>query len=313
MIEVQSFTNFEYQTQQIMNFKKMTTMPGFELLFAVSIAAIFILPATVFAQDTRNLDISISNGDTVINGKNIKDLKGKERQQALNDINKIQAPHSPRGAYRFERSFSDGPGQKVIIERKGDEWVMGNARDTLQKQFHLRRIDADTTIAFNSNQDDRGFFDIPEHREMLHRGDRDLRGSMRMFPRRNTQSFTFENTDNNGTTTRISYRVSNVRPQWGFGDRHSDDHAEDKKDELNLSNIRMTADFGNGKTTLSFDLPAKTTAQAILTDSNDKTIWSEKIAGGSFSKSFIMPLNGRYHLTVKQGAKAAEKEIFKEE
>src|ERR1700710_3154660 len=65
------------------------TKPGFELIFALSLLVIMALPPLVFAQGTKNLEIKITNGDTVINGKNIKDLSADDRKQALKDIDNL--------------------------------------------------------------------------------------------------------------------------------------------------------------------------------------------------------------------------------
>lgn len=280
-----------------MNVKKITTMPGFELLFAVSIAAIFILPSTVLAQDTRNLEISIMNGDTVINGINIKDMNSREREAALRDINKIKMP---RNRLRLRKMEDPGLAPIDSVERS---YVMGdrNAKQTTV-DFFIERPDVitDTAIAMATGR---------EHNRMRMRERRGM--PMRRFLPRNMQKFTFENTDNNGVTTTVHYTVSEGRQAW----RHEiDGEAKnaDEKNELTLSNIRMLADFSSGKTTLMFDLPAKTLATAELTDSEGKVIFNDKVSGGLFNRSFALPLNGFYQLKVKQGGKTAVREIYKE-
>jgi len=70
--------------------KKHTFKPGFEFIFSLCILAVLGLPPLVFAQTTKDLQITINNGDTTINGKNIKDLSATERKDALKNISQIR-------------------------------------------------------------------------------------------------------------------------------------------------------------------------------------------------------------------------------
>ncbi|MCJ8210522.1 T9SS type A sorting domain-containing protein [Mucilaginibacter sp. RS28] len=330
-----------------MNNRKFTGAAGFELLFALGVAAIFILPSIVMAQGTRNLDIRISNGDTVINGKNIKELDPQQRRQAQEDINRISAPRGMRvrpGLRPFENREPrdlNNLNDEVRIEKRGDEWVMAEDHGPapLNGELHVRRIGpgnnqiiirrkgdvlVDSAVAMDSgvktdsvrvysfqetiqpprpHGDD--FFSVPEHREMF--SDRLRGGRMGGFARRNSQNFTFENTDGSGITTRISYRVNEVAGQ------RLKRVAGVEKAELNITDLKLVPDFTSGKTTLMFALPAKGAATVAMTDSEGKPLWEEKAAGASFNKTFALPLNGIYYLKVKQGGKLAIKEIIKED
>jgi len=62
-----------------------------------------------------------------------------------------------------------------------------------------------------------------------------------------------------------------------------------------------------------FSLPTKAIAEVKLVNSQGNILWTEKAAGGSFTKSFVMGLNGMYYLQVKQGSGVAVKRIMKEE
>lgn len=59
--------------------KQKTFKPGFEFIFSLCILAVLGLPPLVFAQAPKDVQITINNGDTVINGKNIKDLSPELR------------------------------------------------------------------------------------------------------------------------------------------------------------------------------------------------------------------------------------------
>lgn len=329
-----------------MNFRKITSRAGFELVFALGIAAVFALPSVVMAQKTKNLEISISNGDTVVNGKNIKDMTGKERDQALNDIRNITAPRGPmrlRMDERPPRDLNDLNSDNLIIEKKGDQWVMREPGDGPRAEWHIRRnpngaqdrmfrierdrdglnfyTDSsstplhvrkrfkDTTFAFHFRKDDDGpsFFDIPEHRGMMFDGGRGGEGFGMRMKRPNSQSFNFDNTDNNGITTHIGFRV--FTPE---GPRLKRATSVEKSD-LDISDLKLIPDFSSGKTLLMFELPAKSAATVELSNSEGKTLWEDKSSGGTFSKSFALPLNGIYYLKVKQGGKTGVKQIVKED
>jgi len=66
--------------------KKNLLKPGYEFIFTLSLLAVLGLPPMLFAQDKKDLNINITNGDTTVNGKKIKDLSPKERKAALKDI-----------------------------------------------------------------------------------------------------------------------------------------------------------------------------------------------------------------------------------
>src|ERR1041385_4614222 len=109
------------------------TKPGFELIFALSIICVMALPLLVFAQGNKNMDITIINGDTTINGKNIKDLSFEERKQALKDIDNLSGPESS-GRQRIvikKRSLTDTSAENMIYRRRffnHDDNIAGNHR-----------------------------------------------------------------------------------------------------------------------------------------------------------------------------------------
>src|SRR6185312_6456023 len=100
--------------------KTFNFKPGFEFIFALSLIAILGLPPVLLAQVQKDLEIKIENGDTTVNGKNIKDLSPAERQNALKDINHLNGdmPISgdnekggrERQMFFFKRSDSTGRG-----------------------------------------------------------------------------------------------------------------------------------------------------------------------------------------------------------
>ncbi|WCT12558.1 T9SS type A sorting domain-containing protein [Mucilaginibacter jinjuensis] len=287
-----------------MNIKKLTTRPGFEFIFAAGIAAIFILPAAVMAQDNKSIDITIANGDTVINGKNIKDMSPEQRQQAMSDLNKITGKGKGQyKEYRFERRgnaapvvATDGLGTTDLnIVKTPNGYVV----QPQEKQLHVRRvIRRDTAIV------------VRDRRGNGHNDDNLMippAPPIENFSRRNTQEFEYTNIDNDGVETGVSFRVSDPK-----GPRLKGIAGVDKTD-LVISDLKIVPDFVSGKTLFMFTLPTKAVAEVEFMDNSGKTLWTEKTSSGTFSKNFALPLNGVYNLKIKQSGKMAVKQIFKEE
>lgn len=302
-----------------MKFRKITPRTGFELLFACGIAAIMILPTVVMAQDNKNLEITIHNGDTIINGQNIKNMNAAERRQALNELKRLTGRHERMMLQMHPGTPPPAPApgsdQGMIIEKEGDQWVMRDrvSVDTLRNRpLHLRRRLFDTTdVVLHSVERDPRLNTPPAEPwgdgmgrgQFFRRGPGE--GRMGMMGRRNSENFTFETTDDNGISTRISYRVTTPEGM------HLKNIAGVDRSDLEITDLKLVPDFTSGKTTIMFDLPTKAAATAEFTDSEGKTLWEEK-GSGFFEKNFALPLNGIYYLKIKQGGKICVKQIFKE-
>src|ERR1700744_2062914 len=102
--------------------------PGFEVIFALSIMAVIGLPPLVFAQNIKDVEIKITNGDTLVNGKNIKDLSEADRKDALKDIDKLGRMGDHPLLKR--QSFN----QHIIIGKNG-------AGDTIRERIMMQDVD----------------------------------------------------------------------------------------------------------------------------------------------------------------------------
>lgn len=286
--------------------KKYLLKPGFEFLFSLGIIAVLALPQLLFAQsdkqprkERKEIRITIKDNDTTFNGKNLKDLPPREKQEALAEINKMG-----RGM-----PFGDG--------RRAYSFKFKRDKDGRDSAFHFE-IDSAHAIAgmmprirgFRMGPD--GTDRLPQMRFRM--DDIPFEGpaaAPRTFRKwdivgKNTQHFNFTNMDKDGITTHISFRVADVRGPA------LKEVAGVTKADLDLQDLTLAPQFSAGKTTLSFTLPTKATADVQLTDSEGKTLWKDKAASATFTKSFPLGLNGIYHLIVKQGGKTAVKRIVKE-
>ncbi|MEO6852296.1 MAG: hypothetical protein ABI203_04625 [Mucilaginibacter sp.] len=92
--------------------KKVFTKPGFEFMFSISLFVIFALPLLVFAKATKSVEIKITNGDSIMEGKKIKEFSFPE-QQRVKTISYL-ANHPP---IAFRRSgMADTVANQLIIE-----------------------------------------------------------------------------------------------------------------------------------------------------------------------------------------------------
>jgi hypothetical protein len=282
--------------------KKRIIKPGFEFIFSLSLIAIFGLPLMVFAQNQRDEQITIVNGDTTINGRNIKDLSAKDRREALKDIANIGMIKPDGGRHRDIIIDKQGPGSYFFTESDpGDVKVM---------TFNRKRMGKDSTMTFNYRLNN----------EPMHKGgDMDFRmnrpdAPMGMgFNRRNTQRFTYSTTDKDGISTHVSFTVSEPSGSIGhMGGHHLDNTDNPQLDMLDIKDLNLVPQFSEGKTVLMFTLPAKAVAEVQFKDDQGNLIWSEKTTGSSFTKSFSMGLNGVYYLRVEQSGKLAVKKITRE-
>lgn len=253
--------------------------PGFEFIFTLAILAIFGLPPLVMAQDTKDVQISITNGDTTVNGKSIKELGPKERQEALKDINTIAAI-PPATALK--------DGQRI------------------KRTYRLQKKDSTVVLNYRVKPDDRKM-------EMHARADerRRDRNPAFEFDHRNSQVFNYVTTDNNGISTHVTYRVS--EPTDGLSHMGTDPDKKDQHEKLDITDLNIVPQFSAGKTLIMFNLPSKLAADVQFEDSKGNLIWDAKAIGGNFTKAFPLGLNGVYYLRVEQKGKLAVKKIFREQ
>jgi len=301
--------------------KKHWMKPGFELIFALSLIAAICLPPLVFAQGTRNVEINITNGDTIINGKNIKDLSPADRQLALKDIDNLGHISGPEGKKRphlfLKRRLTDTGNENIVIEKRrmwngddgnamGREFGMG--KDSAGHTFKLRMKgfgDKDSVFTFNYRMKGDPDDHMEDHERNFNFRMRNPR--MEFFRHRNLQSFDYSNTGTDGINTHVSFRVTDPSLEKLKTITGSE------KAELEIKDLNLVPEFSSGKTMLMFNLPLKSVADVKLMDNEGKLIWNDKAMNGRFNKSFALGLNGVYYLQVKQAGKIVLKRIVKED
>ena len=299
--------------------KKILLKPGYEFIFTLSLMAILGLPPLLFAQDTKDIQITIINGDTTINGKNIKQLSAKDRKEALKDISNIDNSRKLNG-FQANAHHGDMVAGRAYKMDSGDmdkdsltvkNWSIHKEPGVSNHMMKFKFKDGgakDSVYMFNyhtyNEPGDKHKLATNEWRDE-HRGD----DHTMEFNHKNTQIFNYVNIDAQGISTHISYRVSEPS-----GSVHHMDGSEESAqlEVLTLKDLTLVPQFEAGKTVLSFSLSSKATAEVLFKDNQNNLIWSGKAINGVFSKTFNLGLNGVYYLHVKQGHNLAVKKIFKE-
>lgn len=294
--------------------KKYFLKPGFELIFALSLIVILGLPPMLMAQNQKDVEISIQNGDTTINGRNIKSLSGNERKEALQDIKHINGPtgfdNNPTDRAHERRQFfsqrRDTAGGK--FGRGGRR--MGSRPPMITEDIIIKDSLGNVTEVNPGRPRGNGpKFDNRQRGpgDMGFRSKGFERPFMGGFGRKNSQNFDYDNVDKDGIATHVSFHVSEASND----DLKRMPHVEGSKFEV--SDLNIVPQFASGKVLLMFNLSSKAVAEVNMTDSEGKILWTEKSAGGSFNKAFSMGLNGIYYLQIKQGSSVSVKRIMKEE
>ncbi len=281
--------------------------PGFEFVFSLSLIAILGLPPMLRAQEQKDMEIKIVNGDTTVNGKNIKDISPDERRSALNDIKHLS---------ETEKMMNDDGNHHAFVFSQRDSTITagGGHAPMITRDIIIKKDSLGNSVEVQSGGRMRT---IPPGGDMAgapggmtwrgRTGRPPMREPLMGFAAKNSQSFSYVNTDNNGISTRISFHLSDVTND----DLKRIPHVAGPR--LEISDINIVPQFTTGKTLLTFILPTKVVAEVKFMNSEGKVLWSEKATGGIFTKSFVLGLNGVYYLQVKQSKGITLKKILKED
>lgn len=282
--------------------KKNLLNPGFEFVFSLGVIAMLILPSMLLAQQPKNIKVTIQNNDTTVNGKNIKELSATERKRALKDIKEIDNGISitkkgkgQNSVYIFRKK--EGDGKDMIVEREMD------GKDMPPMAFNFKIDSSDKHFDFHPEEMMKRARDL---RFNYNSDDERPRWSIGGSRGRNTQSFSYSSTNNDGISTHVNYNVGDTNKET------TKRISGAEKADLAINDLTLTPSFSTGKTNLDFTLAQKGIAEVQFKDSEGKTLWTDK-TNGAFSKSFDLPQNGIYYLQVKQGNKLGLRRIVKEQ
>lgn len=297
--------------------------------FVLALITITAARPAAFAQQKQEIrkTIIITDGDTIINGKNLKNLSKSDREALRKELRATEQNLPMRRAKQKSEEIIIKNGDKAPkILRWSDKdedgifmgdhpWVLSDSlitfmKDSLHRQlrFNLEHMDSNMRQKM-----------MELHRRM---------GSMppmmgRVYPRsipkegelynrtpsrsKNSQSFNYVNTDKDGITTHLNIRLTDVSEEVSKKISH------DNK-VLEVTDLVISPNFSAGKLNLSFQTATRGSISVKILDSDLKAAFTDQPVNfnGSYYKQVSLPKNGVYYIHISQNGKSFIKKMVKE-
>lgn len=307
-------------------------------------------PARAQHKKEVNTTVIIKNGDTIINGKNLKNVSKAERKKLLKEMQvggRIAMKTSDQGPGDMQviiKKQKDGGPEEVIVKNirtpRAFVWKDGEMRsfglnaplppqfkiemDTLMfkmdgdsafKQLRIRMKDMDSTMQKHFKHfktDGVELFAYPPEGPDAPAAPRlQLMGRGRALGNeKNAQRFDYAQVDKDGISNTLRLRVSEA---------HNEaitkiTGAEKPNAGLDVLDLNIFPSFSVSKLNLSFSLKSKGALEVKLLDTDFKPVYTEKLANfnESYYKSIPLPKNGVYYLAVSQNGNWFIKKVIKE-
>ena len=273
-----------------------------------------------------NLTISIMNGDTIVNGKNFKNISEKERVELRKNFDHIEirtSASNPQNKIRRmtvittndqnnldsnvikfkmdgpEKHFMEDKDHKVIIIN-GDKEMIDGMPSPPHVRMEFKSLDGDMSMIPPTEERD-----FPPH----FKNGAEMRSSRPNLP--NSNSYNFISTDKNGFTTKTKITVEEpFRSELKtiFNNQNAPINS------LELNNLLFYPNFSKGTTTLSFSTSAKATIEVKMLDGDGHPLFLDKktLSSDTYVKQFILSKNGIYYLQVNQGNNTFIRKVIKE-
>lgn len=290
------------------------------MLFALSLSA----------QEKKqiNTTVKIMNVDTIINGRNLKDVTPEEKVTLKKNLKIIPF----QGGSRISLA-SPHITKRITMIKDGDEFKIDSSRTTNfdfksdVEYFYLDKdssknifkllIEGDSvsTIFMGKNIDRDIDWKVAKsnptyQKNIAYTLQRAINTKTITIPDlRNTQKFTFSNTDNAGYTTKINLMVLEASKEnliTVLGNENLETNT------LAIENLSFYPNFDNGKINITFNTNAKNITVRVL-DNEGKEIFRDKnaITITSYTQPLELFKNGIYYLEIKSGNQSFIKKIIK--
>lgn len=290
-------------------------------LFGIPVAVLVMVTAgkRSMAQDRQDRirTLTITNGDTVVNGKQLSKLSKMEQQKFRKELREMESSIGSRTtADREVRVFSRKSGKDRIFapEIKGEKRIYREVRPGSAHVYRFREGDdvlelyADSISPMRVDSLNRFHGQIYVPRDFSVPIPNSVRSG---FPRtrvagageKNSHTFYFNFTDNEGIATRISIDVRDAEAS------KVKEYSGKEKAELEVRDLGFAPRFSSGDLVIMFSL--KGGAGVKLFDSSKNLVFSDK-AAGEFSRKVSLPKNGVYYLVIDQNGRVAVKQIVKQ-
>lgn len=317
------------------------------LLFAITLLVISGLTEAK-SQDKKEVKrtIIITDRDTIINGKKLREATPAERKVLMKELDNRENKIQERKVIRKGQNGKVKKEDKEIIIRRGDgepkvlrwrndegggmnlELKNGDARifrfdadslrmlfegDSSMKGFRFKLDGLDSNFRKGVITMDRNFNHIPRRIEGA-RPELFMDGldgfERRPFRRENSQIFNYENTDKDGITSRMSIRISLANEET-LKKMKVDLKT---KSPLEVIDLNLSPNFSSGKMNLSFNLQEKGPVEVKILDTNLKELITERpgVNSGTYFTQISLPKNGVYYIRISQGNKTFVRKMVKE-
>lgn len=319
-------------------------------ILKLTLSALLLIPIVfsgkVSAQKSKKdatRTVIITNGDTIINGENIRDADKKDQARLRKEFSEMNREIAGKGlvikdhgnkdtgfnfrnhngetntlfwkddegdkAFRFK--FKHDPKNMRNIESFTDSMIIAMDGDSTWSNFDMKPGDFRKNI--------RSKVMAMDNEPFLRFSDPGSFHRMPGFPpmeriereQNNSQVFSYTNTDKDGCSNRMNIRINEVSAEQF----KKITGVEANKEESNfLEDLTLFPSFSTGKISLSFNLKDRGNIDMKVLDSDLKAIFSDKIANfsGNYTKQISIPKNGLYYLAVSQNGKWAVRKISKE-
>jgi hypothetical protein len=283
----------------------------------------------------EKIEITINNGDTTVNGKNFKDITEEEKVALRKKFMSMehQGPRllmAPAPINRKVRVIKKEDGDIVILDSGKNQFYSFNSHET-PEHFEFKMDGLRKNMSFFSQDANKELHEVFVKRfgdgadidwEMVHPKMKRIENMplMKMNGNNartihhpntpNTSHFDYTTTDKDGFTTEQHIMMIDA-DKLDFINTLK--NGESVINSLEIKNLVFYPNFSNGKTTITFQAPAKARLEISLLDNQGEVLFSEKktLAADAYLKDLPLNKNGIYFLEVKQGNKSFIKKIVK--
>ncbi len=324
--------------------KKYLQSPPSIIVALVVVVILGAKPAKTLAQEKKQVSksIIIKNGDTIINGQNLKDVSRSDRKKLMKELEGIrlgqfnhELPHPPQPPTESQviiRKKKEGEPEQIIVKRLNAPKVMiwkdvetlpsGRIKEVDSifihldsSQFKNQQLNIDgleSNIKFFSDgatiemlpntPDEARAFRMP----ML----KNMRFNSEFGNEKNSQDFSYSNTDKDGISNRLHIRLTEAANESVAKITGS----EKANNNLIVDDLNIFPSFSTGKINLTLSLKSKGALEVKIIDNNLQPVFSDKQPNfnETYYKAFSLPKNGIYYLVLNQGTNWWVKKMIKE-
>jgi len=330
--------------------KKYLQSPSAFILSLIVVVILEAQPTKTLAQEKKlvSKSIIIKNGDTIINGQNLKGVSRSERKKLMKELEEIrlgplnhELPHPPEPPAESQviiRKKKDGEPEQIIVKKLNAPKVMILKDGDISSSGIHKEVDS-IFIRLDSSQFKNQFLMIDgldsnlkvlSDLKVLNDGAtfemfsntpdgakairmpmmKNMRFNSEYGNEKNSQIFSYSNIDKDGISNRLDIRLTEAAKESVVKITGS----EKANTGLIVDDLNIFPSFSTGKINVVFSLKSKGALEVKILDNNFQSVFSDKQPNfnESYYKSFALPKNGIYYLVLNQAGNWWVKKMIKE-